>query len=624
MTRCTQLLLVVALSGLVAGAALAETPIAGCSLQRPTGDYAMVTLHFDVPGAARTHEKYAKWTYIGGMRAGRLTVGHGVGLRTPGGTLTLTDGKLAGTFKHTRKVHKHWGPIMTVVVDAVVTDGKIAGSASIDGQQGKITGTVTPGEELAKANKIPDDVDWPAFLGPIAGGAAAEPTGVELIESEKGFRLMWVPEETDIGQGIGSISRFMDRKWKDASKRRTCSGSTSPIAGDGKVYLSYYVPSPAEAPSEEARKRLAENAGPAGGPAADKLPEHALEKIYPKVDDVVLCMDAETGQTIWKATMLARGRNHQHHKEGPFNMTPGLGGGRVFAIGMSGFLYAFDAKTGKPLWETPLKNGRKNLYSSTALVGRKVVVVPMQGRWAGLDTKTGKVVWQSDVRQEHVTLALYPAGEKDYFIGGAGDKIVCIDGADGKTVWTLDAKALSHGRGLGSGGISIHGDTLLTYLQEGGRKDWTPYCAAWQLEGATKPKQMWKVSVKGSNAEHVPVVVGGKYVFTGDLSCWDLKTGRKLDQTEGVKPGNGGYMQGMEDTVLVRRDGTHGQIEIALYRIGPDGKITTVTPKGESWVPTYGAGTTTYHHALMYPLLDGRVYLRQADGVYCWDMRKKK
>ncbi len=618
MIRCTPLLLVVALSGLVAGAAPAEGPIEGCSVHRPTGEYALVTLRFDVPGAARTHEKYAKWTYIGGMRDGRMTIAHGIGLYG-GGTLTLTDGKLTGTFKHTRKVHKRRGPIMTVVVDAVVTDGKITGKATIDGHDGTVNGTVTAAEQLAKTNDIPDDVDWPAFLGPIAGGAAAEPTGVELIESEKGFELRWVPEEIDIGQGIGSISRYM-HKWNDASGRRTCSGSTSPIAGDGKVYLSYYVPSPAEAPSEKTLQEMAKDAGT----AADKLPRYALEKIYPKVDDIVLCMDAETGRTIWKATMAARGRNHQHHKEGPFNMTPGLGGGRVFAIGMSGSLYAFDAKTGKPLWETPLKNGRRNLYSSTALVGRKVVVVPMQGRWAGLDTKTGKVVWQSDVRHEHVTLALYPAGGKDYFIGGAGDQIVCIDGADGKTVWTLDAKVLSHGRGFGSGGISIHGETLLTYLQEGGRKDFTPYCAAWQLDGATKPKQLWKVSVKGSNAEHVPVVIRGKYVFTGDLSCWDIETGKKLDQTEGVKPGNGGYMQGMEDTVLVRRDGTHGQIEIALYRIGADGKITTVTPKGKSWWPTYGAGTTTYHHALMYPLLDGRVYLRQADGVYCWDMRKKK
>lgn len=35
-----------------------------------------------------------------------------------------------------------------------------------------------------------------------------------------------------------------------------------------------------------------------------------------------------------------------------------------------------------------------------------------------------------------------------------------------------------------------------------------------------------------------------------------------------------------------------------------------------------GGGTTSYHHPLTYPLLDGRMYVRQRDGVYCWDLRK--
>jgi outer membrane protein assembly factor BamB len=564
------------------------------------------------------HEKYAKWTYVGGMRNGTMTMDHGIGIRKPGGTLTLKNGRLTGTFKHSRKVRKRCGPIMTVTVDATVKAGAITGTAVINGHKGKVTGTATPEKQLASENNIRRDVDWPAFLGPIAGGTVAEATGTDLVEQPENIRLAWAPEEVDIGQGIGSISRFMDRKWADASRRRTCSGSASPVAADGKIYLSYYVPSPVKPAPDNVRKRVAEGSGL----SPEELPDYALEKLYPRADDVVLCMDAETGKTLWKATMSGRGRNHQHHKEGPFNMTPCVRDGRVFAIGMSDHLYALDAKTGKPLWETPLKNGRRSLYSSTALAGRDVVVVPRQGRWAGLDPNTGRLLWQSDIRQEHVTLALYPSGRKDYFIGGEKDRIVCLDGADGNVVWTVGQKVLSHGRGLGSGGISIFGDKLLAYLQEGEKKNWTPYLGMWRLNGAADPKMSWKASVKGSNAEHVPVVLYGEYVFAGNLACFDLATGRTLDRTGGVKPGNGGYMQAMEDTVLVRRDGTHGSIEIALYRIAPNGTITTVTPEGKSWRPTYGGGTTSYHHALMYPLLDGRVFLRQRGGVYCWDMRK--
>ncbi len=603
----------------LATAALSADPIANCTVTRPTGSYAQVRLHFDVPAASAIDDAYANWTYVGAMREGKMKMDHGIGLRTAAGMLTLEDGKLTGTFVHSRKTGKRMGLPVKVTVDATVTDGKVTGSASIGEHTGKVTGTVIGEAELAKSNAIASAANWPALLGPIQGGAAAVPTGADLVDDPKSISLVWAPEETDIGQGIGSISRFMD-KWPDASGRRTCSGSTSPVAGEGNIFLSYYIPSPVEAPSEKALAKLAEGSGL----KPNALPEYALEKVYPKSDDVVLCMDAATGKTLWKAVIAGRGHNHQHHKEGPFDMTPGYGGGRVFALGMSDWLYAFDARTGRPLWEADLANSRRSRYSATALVGRKVVVVPRHNRWAAFDVESGKLAWQSEVPHRHVTLAAWREADKDYFIGDDGEKVFCLDGQTGKTIWTLDAHALSHGRGLGCGGISIHGDMLLAYLQEGGDKNWKPFCAAWKLRGTEAPQQLWKISVEGSNGEHVPVVVRGKYVFTGDLACTDLQTGRRTDKTEGVKPGNGGYMLAMEDTVLVRRDGTHGDIEIALYRMGPEGKITTLTPPNASWRPGYGGTTTSYHHMLMYPLLDGRLMLRQVNGVHCWDMRKGK
>ncbi|MFP4353989.1 MAG: PQQ-binding-like beta-propeller repeat protein [Phycisphaerae bacterium] len=602
----------------LAAEAVAAEPIANCTVTRPSGSCRQVRLQFDVPDASAIDEAYARWTYIGLARDGKMKMDHGIGLRTPGGTLTLTGEKLEGTFQHSRKTGKRMGPVVKVSLKATVADGKITGSAKVGDYTGKLTGTIVSEADLARSNAIPARANWPSLLGPVAGGAAAVPTGAQLVADPAAISLVWTPEETDIGQGIGSISRFM-HKWADASGRRTCSGSTSPVAGDGKVFLSYYVPSSVQPPSEKALSTLAEGSDL----KPDQLPDYALEKIYPKSDDVVLCMDAATGKTLWKAVIAGRGNNHQHHKEGPFDMTPAYGGGRIFAVGMSNWLYALDARTGQPLWEADLSNSRRSKYSATALVGRKVVVVPRQNKWAAFDAATGKLAWQSDVPHHHVTLALWPDGEKDYFIGDDGKNIVCLDGDTGNTVWSLDAHALSHGRGLGCGGISIHGDILLAYLQEGDDKNRKPFCAAWKLSSSDAPKQLWKISVEGTNAEHVPVVVSGRYVFTGDLACTDLQTGRQTDKTEGVKPGNGGYMLAMEDTVLVRRDGTHGAIEIALYRIGPDGKIRTITPPNSSWRPGYGGSTTSYHHMLMYPLLDGRMFLRQVDGVYCWDMRKK-
>lgn len=627
-SRCLVVLVACCIVGQTYAADLEKSksavPNLDCELVVPKGEYAQIVLEFDVPGAAAISDVYARWSYVGAMRDGRMTIDHGIGLRAPGGVLELKDGRLTGEFAHSRKDQKRHTAVVQVSVDANMVGGAISGTAKIGEHTGKVTGRVIPEEELVRGNRLPADRTWPAFLGPAGGGAAAEATQTSLIQSVDEIRLVWAPEETDIGQGIGSISRFMDRKFQDATGLRTGSGSASPICADGRIYLSYYVPSPAKPPQQEVLLRVAQD----GGVQPEKMPSYALEKLFPSADDVVLCMDAATGKTLWKATMPQRAHNLQHHKEGPFNLTPGYGDGRLFAIGMSGWLYAFDGATGKPLWQAELSNSKRSLYSATALVTRDAVIVPRKDKWTGLDPQTGEQLWQSDLAVNHATTALWKQKDRDCILVGAGGhgevggKIYCLAAATGQPQWTLDSQVLSHGRGLGPGGMSIYGDILLSYIREGEDKEPTAqYCTAWRLS-ATKPEQMWQVRVDGSGGEHVPVVVNKRFVFTGDLQAIELATGKVTARADGIKPENGGYLQAMGDLVLVRRDGTHGNIQTTFYRFSDDGKIACLNPD-EPWTPHLGGTTTSYHHPIMYPLVDGRMFLRQYNGVYCWDLRHK-
>ncbi len=597
-------------------------PIQDAKVIVPRGDYALVDLVFDAPEAEAIDEDYAHWRYVGGMRDGRLVIRHGIGLSRPGGELTLEGGKLTGRFVHALKTHRRREHLPEVTVDATVENGTVRGTATVGGHAGTVSGTVTPDAELAKRNAVPDDKGWPMFLGPIGGGTAMTPTGVELVASPRDIRLMWVPEETDIGQGIGSISRFMDIKYEDAAGRRTGSGSTSPVAAGGKVFLSYYVPTASEPPAEATVQRVLESRGKGDG-AADALPWYAMEKLYPRSNDILLAMDAATGKTLWKTVMTGRGINHQHHKEGPFDMSPACADGRVFAIGMSGYLYAMDAATGKPLWEVRLGgSGRSNLWSSSVVAVPAAVIVPQGGVWCGFDPATGTRLWQSEIRFQHSTMPVWKHGDAHYVIGGSDANILCVNTATGKTAWTIDRRALSHGRGYGCGGLTVYGGTLLGYLQIGEDKNaYEKHAAAWRLS-PTGAEMLWEYPVPDSNAEHVPVVVNRRYVFLGDLKVVDLESGKIAAQGEGITPGNGGYMQAMGDLAFVRRDGTHGDIQFTFYRVADDGSVTNLNP-ADQWRPTYGAGTTSYHHALMYPLIDGRLFVRQASGVTCWDLRKR-
>ncbi len=616
-------------------------PIEGVEVIRPEGEFAQVVLEFNVPGAPGA---FPGWVYHGSLRGGQIRTDHGMGIRNPGGELDLKNGRLTGTF--TRALGRRRDMVVAeVTVDAAVRDGVIEGKAVIAGQEGTVSGRVIPEAELARRNAVSPERGWPSFLGPAGGGTSGQPAGVALVDSADEFRVVWRSEETDIGQGVGSISRFMNG-WQDANGMRTASGSSSPVAGDGKIFLSYYVPSPTprdvprgwfegvgHSSFEADRARLAEQSGL----AADALPTHALEKIWSSADDVVLAMDAATGRTVWKAVMRDRGLSLQHHKVGPFNMTPAYGEGRVFAIGMSGWLYAFDASSGEPLWEVRLGLGRGAMFSSTAVAVRGAVVAPSQGVWAGFDPATGRELWRSDLRHGQVSLAVWPQGGTDYLLGSAGSAMVCLHPATGETVWRLDlpnqperaVAVRSAGRGLGSGGISVFGDTLLAYVDETDpaaqsnaerAASLKPHLAAWRLGGG-EPILAWTVPVETLHGGNVPVVVRDRYVFAADLQVIRLADGQVVARGEGSKPGNGGYLQAMEDLVFVRRDGTHGRIESAVYRVAENGSVTNLTPEGH-WAPPIGGGTTSYHHPIMYPMVEGRMFLRQFDGVYAWDLRK--
>ncbi len=642
--------------GAVAAAGEAEAPaprsgIADCEVHRPRGDYALATLTVTVPGDPKGEDRAMRepltWTYVGGLRGGRMRVDDGVGLIEPGGWLTLKGGRLTGRFRRVDLGAE-------VSVDAAVAGGTIAGTATVGGRDATVTGTLVMEAELAARNAVAKDKAWPVSQGPLMGGCSAQWTGAATLDDPADLRMVWRCEESDVGRGMGNITRFM-HTWKSASARRTGSGCASPVVAGGRVFFKYFVPAPRPAGTPEtgireyglqkvtessARRAMLEEARQAGF-TGETLPTYAIEKMYQCADDVVLCMDAATGKTLWKAVVRARGVNSQHHKAGPFDMGPAYGGGRVFALGMSGWLYAFDAETGEPLWEIESERD----FSNALLAVGDVVVAPAGREWGGYDAATGRLLWTAGGGGRAVsTLSAWSHAGEDYVIGVMGPRhaprgISCLKADTGEPVWDLPVNVLTAGRGLGPGGISVFGDLLLVNQNNGtGRKGdpIDPAIAAYRLS-PDGPTPLWQLgpdedtarvqALRGKSApygpvhqECVPVVVRGKYVFTADLRVADLATGRVLAKTAGIVPMNGGYMQAMEDLVLVRRDGTHGNMECAWYKVGPDGSVRSLNADA-AWVPPVGGTTTSYHHPIFYPMVDGRIFFRQENGVYCWDAR---
>lgn len=631
--------------------------IANCEVSRPSGDYALAMLRLSIPGDPKNADRNLRetryWNYVGGLRDGRMRVDDGVGLRELGGWLEVKGNKLKGSF---RRVDLN----AVVKIDATFDErGEITGSATVGDSKAAVSGEYYKEDELAKRNAVDKGLSWPAAHGPRMGGCAAEPTGVTTIDSIDGLRMVWRCEETDIGRGMGNISRFMVTKWQDAAERRTGSGCASALVADGKVFFKYFVPSPGPAGSEDlpikeyvfpatppatgfvgatpklAAERLLLQAREAGYQGKD-LPPYVAEKTFATADDVMLCMGAATGKTLWKAVVKNRGVNSQHHKVGPFDLSPAYANGRVFALSTSGWLYAFDAESGKPLWETKASYD----HSNALLAVGDLLVAPAGNEWGGYDAATGKLLWTAGGGRAMSTLSAWSREGKDYLLGLMGPShdrkgIGCLDAATGERVWTLPVNVVTSGRGLGPGGITVFKDYLLVYQNNGtGKKDdpVKPALAAYKLT-PTGAEPLWQVGdeepastdtnkIGCLHGESTPVVVRGNFVFTPDLRVVDLSTGKVLDQSSGPRPLNGGYMQAIEDIVLVRQDGTHGEhAQFGFYKVAANGSVRSFTET--DWKPPIGGATSSYHHPIFYPAADGRVFLRQENGIYCWDLRKK-
>jgi outer membrane protein assembly factor BamB len=118
-------------------------------------------------------------------------------------------------------------------------------------------------------------------------------------------------------------------------------------------------------------------------------------------DEVMRALDAATGKTVWEtkynATYKPNAAATRTHGTGP-KSTPTLAEGRLFTLGMTGAVTAFDAATGKQLWQKP-GGPVEPLYHTamSPLVDRGLVIVHVGGHNNGaltaFDARTGDVRW---------------------------------------------------------------------------------------------------------------------------------------------------------------------------------------------------------------------------------------
>ena len=117
--------------------------------------------------------------------------------------------------------------------------------------------------------------------------------------------------------------------------------------------------------------------------------------------EVMRALDAATGKTVWESKYVATFKPNpaatKSHGTGP-KSTPTFADGRLYTLGMSGMVTAFDAGTGKQIWQKPSPPAETLYHTAMSpLVDRGLVVVHVGGHNNGaltaFDARTGDVKW---------------------------------------------------------------------------------------------------------------------------------------------------------------------------------------------------------------------------------------
>jgi outer membrane protein assembly factor BamB len=160
-------------------------------------------------------------------------------------------------------------------------------------------------------------------------------------------------------------------------------------------------------------------------------------------NEVMQAIDAETGKTIWQTRYAAPVKVNpaaEAHGPGP-KSTPTFSDGRIFTLGMGGIVTAFDAASGKQIWQKP-GGSALPLYGTAAspLVDRGRVIVHTgghnQGALTAFEITNGdlKWTWTGD-GPSYASPIVADIGGVRQVITQTQENIVGVSAIDGRLLW---------------------------------------------------------------------------------------------------------------------------------------------------------------------------------------------
>jgi len=328
-----------------------------------------------------------------------------------------------------------------------------------------------------------------------------------------------------------------------------------------------------------------------------------------ETNDLVFCLNANTGELIWKGSYKAESQTN--HGPGA-RATPFIDGDRVYTFGRSGDLVCWKLIDGSILWQKNVSQlgGVEPQWghSSSPLVINDMVVVQAGGDAIALafNKMNGELMWKAmSGTAGYAPPTIFKSGEQTQILLFHGKGLAALNLADGKTIWDLPWETsydVNASMPISEGNI--------IFITSG----YGTGCEAIKVEN-NKATPIWKHKlIEGQHTD--PVIVDG-YVYgysgnsssnSGDLVCLRLADGKEMWRTSEV--GNGTFAYADGHLICFDIKGNLYLVEVNPEKCIKKGEIKKAMPdvKNYSWTAPVVA--------------NGKLYIRYLQHLICYDIAK--
>jgi outer membrane protein assembly factor BamB len=299
--------------------------------------------------------------------------------------------------------------------------------------------------------------------------------------------------------------------------------------------------------------------------------------------EALTALNAATGKLVWQtsysAPPLAKGSVAAKHGDGP-KATPLFHNGKLYTLGLSGVLSAFDAKTGKLVWQKPAPAEPPYYGMAVSPVGDKGLIIVHPGSHGPLtafDANTGAVKWAATGDSAWASPIIVELGGTRQVVSMTSKSVISVAVADGALLWEHPWTS-SGGQPSGTASTMtpiVYGDTIIVASQK------MPVAALRPVRRDGK----WAVEVVWENKEvslfmSNPALIGDTLFglserSSGQYFALDARTGkllwlgqpREATNTAVVKAGEFLFLLNDDAELIVARGSRNGFEPLKRYTV---------------------------------------------------------